>query len=111
MREARGQDLRIIVVGDRAVAAMRRSSGGDFRSNIHRGGKGTAVTLDAETEKFAIEASRCLGLCVAGVDVLESDRGPLLLEVNSSPGLEGIEGATNIDVANEIISEVERISD
>ena len=111
VREARGQDLRIIVVGDRAVAAMRRKSGGDFRSNIHRGGTGTAVTLDAETERIAIEATRCLGLRVAGVDLLESDRGPLLLEVNSSPGLEGIEGATNIDVANEIISEVERICD
>ena len=111
VREARGQDLRIIVVGDRAVGGMHRKSGGDFRSNIHRGGTVPAVTLDADTERIAIEATRCLGLRVAGVDVLESDRGPLLLEVNSSPGLEGIEGATNIDVANEIISEVERISD
>ena len=102
--EAKGADLRCFVVGDRVVAAMRRqAAAGDFRSNLHRGGQASTVKLtDAETEA-ALRAARVMGLGVAGVDLLRSKRGPLVLEVNSSPGLEGIEGVTGIDVAGAII--------
>jgi ribosomal protein S6--L-glutamate ligase len=102
--EAKGADLRCFVVGDRVVAAMRRqAAAGEFRSNLHRGGRASQVKLsEAETET-ALKAARVMGLGVAGVDLLRSKRGPLVLEVNSSPGLEGIEGATGIDVAGAII--------
>lgn len=109
IKEAAGEDLRCFVVGGRIVAAMKRAmSGGDFRSNLHRGGKGTAVVLSAEEEEMALKATKVLGLNVAGVDLLRSDRGPLILEVNSSPGLEGIEQATGIDIADSIIHFVEK---
>jgi ribosomal protein S6--L-glutamate ligase len=102
--EAKGADLRCFVVGDRVVAAMRRQAApGEFRSNLHRGGRATPVTLSEAEIGTSLKAARALGLGVAGVDLLRSKRGPLVLEVNSSPGLEGIEGATGVDVAGEII--------
>jgi ribosomal protein S6--L-glutamate ligase len=102
--EAKGADVRCFVVGDRVVAAMRRQAGeGEFRSNLHRGGKASKVKLSADETATALNAARALGLGVAGVDLLRSRRGPLVLEVNSSPGLEGIEGATGVDVAGAIV--------
>jgi ribosomal protein S6--L-glutamate ligase len=102
--ESKGKDLRAFVVGDRVIAAMRRSAVGDeFRSNVHRGGTTEAVELDAETKRVAVRAAQIMGLRVAGVDLLESDDGPLVMEVNSSPGLEGIEGATGMDIAGAIV--------
>lgn len=102
--ESKGKDIRAFVVGDRVVAAMRRvAQGQEFRSNIHRGGKAEPVDLDPEYERTAIQAAKILGLRVAGVDMLESKEGPQVIEVNSSPGLEGIETCTGIDVAGAII--------
>ena len=102
--EAEGADLRCFVVGDRVVAAMRRQAPeGDFRANIHRGGTAHAVELSAEEVDTALRAARVMGLDVAGVDLLRSARGPLVLEVNSSPGLEGIEGVSGVDVAGAVI--------
>lgn len=106
--ESRGRDVRAFVVGGRVVAAMRRTATGDeFRSNVHRGGTTEPVTLDAAYEEAALRAARILGLHVAGVDMLESEAGPLVMEVNSSPGLEGIEAATGIDVAMAIVKHLE----
>ena len=106
--ESKGSDIRAFVVGGRVVGAMRRQGvEGEFRSNIHRGGHATAIALTPAEEQTAIEAARALGLKVAGVDMLPSDRGPLVLEVNSSPGLEGVEKATGIDIAAEIIKYIE----
>lgn len=106
--EAKGADLRAIVIGGRVVGAMKRQGlEGEFRSNIHRGGNASAVQLTPAEEQTAIDAARALGLKVAGVDMLPSDRGPLVLEVNSSPGLEGIETATGVDIADEIIAYIE----
>lgn len=105
--ESKGEDIRAIVVGGRVVAAMRRKAAeGEFRSNVHRGGSATGVTLDEEYERTAIEAARVLGLNIAGVDLMPSKDGPMVLEVNSSPGLQGIEGATGIDVAGAMIDYV-----
>ncbi|MDI6022359.1 RimK family alpha-L-glutamate ligase [Leucobacter sp. UT-8R-CII-1-4] len=102
--ESRGKDIRALVVGDRVVAAMRRQASGDeFRSNVHRGGSVEAVQLDAAYEQTAVRAAQIMGLRVAGVDMLEGDEGPLVMEVNSSPGLQGIEQATGLDVAGAII--------
>ncbi len=107
--EAEGRDIRIIVVGDRCVAAMMRvAPDGEFRANLHRGGTAVPITLDSETEQLALAAARAHGLSVGGIDIIESERGPLLLEVNSSPGIEGIETATGKDVAGEIIHFLER---
>ncbi len=102
--ESKGADIRCFVVGRKVVAAMRRQgAAGEFRSNLHRGGSATSTKLnDAELET-AVRAAATMGLSVAGVDLLRSNRGPLVLEVNSSPGLEGIEGATGVDVAGAII--------
>ncbi|MVM39299.1 30S ribosomal protein S6--L-glutamate ligase [Spirosoma sp. HMF3257] len=106
--ESKGSDVRAFVIGGRVVGAMKRQGvEGDFRSNIHRGGNAVAVALTPEEEKTATEAARALGLKVAGVDMLQSDRGPLVLEVNSSPGLEGIETATGMDIAALIIAYIE----
>lgn len=106
--ESRGRDVRALVVGDRVVAAMRRvARGQEFRSNVHRGGATEAVELSPEYEETAIRAAQILGLRVAGVDMLEGRDGPQIMEVNSSPGLEGIEGATKIDVADAIIQYME----
>lgn len=102
--ESRGSDIRAFVIGDRVVAAMRRTAQGDeFRSNVHRGGKAEQVELDPAFAETAVRAAQIMGLRVAGVDMLESDQGPLILEVNSSPGLEGIETATELDVAGAIV--------
>ena len=105
--EAKGADLRCFVVGNQVVATMRRQAPkGDFRSNIHRGGTGKAVRASNAEMETAVRAAQVLGLGVAGVDLIRSKRGPLVLEVNSSPGLEGIENATGIDVAGCIIEHV-----
>jgi len=106
--ESRGRDLRALVVGDRVVGAMRRVARvkGEFRSNIHRGGEGEPVVLDRADEELAVRAARVLGLQVAGVDMLESSAGPKLVEVNSSPGFEGLEAATGLDVARAIVEHV-----
>ncbi|MDA0329656.1 MAG: 30S ribosomal protein S6--L-glutamate ligase [Gemmatimonadetes bacterium] len=112
VKEAGGSDVRCIVVGGRVVAAMiRHAAPGDFRSNLHRGGTAEATKLTTHERRTAVRAAKALGLNVAGVDLLRSDRGPLVLEVNSSPGLEGIEGATGVDVADEIIEFVENHAD
>jgi len=106
--ESRGRDIRAFVVGDRVVAAMRRIARGDeFRANVHRGGRTEAVLLPAEYELAATRAAQILGLRVAGVDLLEAADGPKVIEVNSSPGLEGIESATDVDVADAIIGHLE----
>ncbi|MBU8976695.1 MULTISPECIES: 30S ribosomal protein S6--L-glutamate ligase [unclassified Lysobacter] len=105
IEEARGADLRCFVVGGRVVAAMKRQAPkGDFRSNLHRGGTAKGVRASAAEEDVAIRASRVLGLGIAGVDLIRSKRGPLVLEVNASPGLEGIEDASGVDVAGEIVT-------
>jgi ribosomal protein S6--L-glutamate ligase len=104
IREAKGADLRCFVVGGKVIAAMQRQAvDGDFRSNIHRGGTALAVVLTQQETDVAIHAARVMGLGIAGVDLLRSHRGPLVLEVNSSPGLEGIEAASGVDVAGAII--------
>jgi len=106
--ESSGQDIRAIVVGDNVVASMKRiAKPGEFRSNVHLGGRVEDYKLTEQEEKNAIKAAKVLGLSVAGVDLIQSDRGPLVLEVNSSPGLEGIEKATGIDVADKIIQYLE----
>ncbi|MDJ0853147.1 MAG: 30S ribosomal protein S6--L-glutamate ligase [Myxococcota bacterium] len=108
VKESRGRDVRAFVVGNRVVAAMRRvASGDEFRSNIHRGGSAEVVELDEEYTRVAVHAAQIMGLRVAGVDLLEGAEGPVLMEVNSSPGLEGIEAATGVDVAGEIVRLIE----
>jgi ribosomal protein S6--L-glutamate ligase len=108
VQESRGRDIRALVVGDRVVAAMRRVAQGDeFRSNIHRGGRVESVDLSKEFEETAVRAAQIMGLRVAGVDMLESNDGPLVMEVNSSPGLEGIETATQLDIAGAIIDYID----
>lgn len=107
--EAKGGDIRCFVVGGKVVAAMRRQARrGEFRSNLHRGGSAEAVTLSGAEVDVAVRAAAVMGLGIAGVDLLRSRRGPLVLEVNSSPGLEGIEKTTEVDVAGEIIKHLER---
>ena len=102
--ESKGKDIRAFVVGDRVVAAMRRTAEGqEFRSNVHRGGSAEAVDLPDEYRETAVRATQILGLQVAGVDMLEGANGPQIMEVNSSPGLEGIESCTELDVAGAII--------
>lgn len=108
VKESKGRDIRALVVGDRVVAAMRRTAKGDeFRSNVHRGGSVERVDLDPEYERVAVRAAQIMGLKVAGVDMLEGVDGPLVMEVNSSPGLEGIEAATKLDVAGAIIDHID----
>jgi ribosomal protein S6--L-glutamate ligase len=102
--ESKGKDIRAFVVGDRVVAAMRRvAQGQEFRSNVHRGGIAEAVELDDEYKQTAVRAAQILGLQVAGVDMLEGADGPQIMEVNSSPGLEGIENCTELDIAGAVI--------
>ena len=108
VKESKGRDIRALVVGDRVVAAMRRVAQGDeFRSNVHRGGSVEAVELDEEYERVAVRSAQIMGLRVAGVDMLEGHDGPQVMEVNSSPGLEGIETATKLDVAGAIIDHID----
>lgn len=106
--ESKGKDVRVFVVGGKVVAAMRRTaSEGEFRSNIHRGGVGQSIELTKEEEDLAIKTAKVMNLSVAGVDLLQSDRGPLILEVNSSPGLEGIEKYTKVNIAEAIVMHME----
>jgi ribosomal protein S6--L-glutamate ligase len=106
--EAKGADIRCFVVGDKVVAAMKRqAAAGEFRSNLHRGGTAEAVKLTAKEIDTALRSAHVLGLNIAGVDLLRSKKGPLVLEVNSSPGLEGIEAATKVDVAGAMIALLE----
>ena len=106
--EAGGGDLRCFVIGNQVAAAMHRQAPeGDFRANLHRGGKASAVELSTQEINIALRVARTMGLGIAGVDLLRSQRGPLVLEVNASPGLEGIESATGVDVAGAIIASVE----
>ena len=108
IKEAGGSDIRVIVVGGKVIAAYKRQGQeGEFRSNLHRGGEGVKVKLSAKEKKTAIAATKALGLNIAGVDMLRSERGPLVLEVNSSPGFEGVERVTGVDVADQIIAFVE----
>jgi ribosomal protein S6--L-glutamate ligase len=107
--EAKGSDLRCFVVGKKVVAAMQRvASPGEFRANLHRGGSAIKADLSEEEKRIAIRAAGALGLGIAGVDLLRSNRGPLLLEVNASPGLEGIEAASGVDVSAQIIKHLEK---
>ena len=109
IKEAAGSDIRCFVVGDKVVAAMiRTAKEGEFRSNLHRGGEAHLVKLSKEERATAVQAAKIMGLNMAGVDILRSSRGPLVMEVNSSPGLEGIEKATNKDVAAMVIEFLEK---
>jgi ribosomal protein S6--L-glutamate ligase len=109
IREAGGADIRCFVVGEKVVAAMRRQAKeGEFRSNLHRGGTASLIRITPEERSTAVRAARTMGLNVAGVDILRSNHGPVVLEVNSSPGLEGIESATGKDVATMIVQFVEK---
>lgn len=109
IKEARGADIRALVIGGKVVSAMRRQGApGEFRSNLHRGGTAERIRLTPLEEKTAIKAAKTMGLDVCGVDMVESERGPLVLEVNSSPGLEGIEEASGLDIAGKIIGFVEQ---
>ena len=108
IKEAKGADIRAFVVDGKVVGAMKRTAKeGEFRSNLHRGGTSEIIKLKRSERSAAIKAANKLGLRVAGVDLLQSGRGPLILEVNSSPGLEGIEQATNIDIAGKIVEYIE----
>ncbi|PLX84220.1 MAG: 30S ribosomal protein S6--L-glutamate ligase [Desulfuromonas sp.] len=109
IKEAGGSDIRCLVIGDRVVASMiRRGKEGEFRSNIHRGGTAEVVRLTPEERSTAVRAARIMGLNVAGVDILRANHGPVVMEVNSSPGLEGIEKATEKDIAGKIIDCMEK---
>jgi ribosomal protein S6--L-glutamate ligase len=109
VKEASGRDIRVFVVGGKAIAAMQRTgAAGDFRSNLHRGGHAESVKISPEERKTAILAAKSMGLNVCGVDLLRADEGPVVMEVNSSPGLEGIEQSTKVDVASQIIEFLEK---
>jgi ribosomal protein S6--L-glutamate ligase len=109
IKEAGGSDVRCFVVGGRVVATMKRQAApGEFRSNLHRGGSAQSVKITPEERSTAVRAAKTMGLNIAGVDVLRSNHGPVVMEVNSTPGLEGIEKATGIDVAGKIIEFIEK---
>lgn len=109
IKEAGGTDIRALVVGNKVVAAMKRSGAeGEFRSNLHRGGSAQVIKLSPEERSTAIRAAKSMGLNVCGVDMLRSNHGPVVMEVNSSPGLEGVEKATGIDIAGAIIEFIEK---
>ena len=109
IEEAAGADIRAFIVDGEVVGAMKRQGKeGEFRSNLHRGGNATIIKLSRAEKATALLAAKCMGLSIAGVDMLQSKRGPMVLEVNSSPGLEGIETATGIDIAGKIVEYVER---
>ncbi len=108
--EARGADIRAFVIGNKVVGAMKRQGKeGEFRSNLHQGGSGRLIKLSKTEREMAIRAAKAMNLNIAGVDMLQSSRGPLILEVNSSPGLEGIEKATKTDIAEKIVKYVEKL--
>ncbi len=109
IKEAGGSDIRCLVIGDRVIAAMKRQGAeGDFRSNLHRGGNAKLIKITPEERSTATRAANIMGLNVCGVDLLRSKHGPVVMEINSSPGLEGIEKATGIDIAKEIIQFIEK---
>lgn len=109
IQEAKGRDIRCLVVGDEVVGAIeRQAKEGEFRSNLHRGGVATVAEITPQERAIAIKAAQTLGLDVAGVDILRASRGPLVMEVNASPGLEGIEKTTGLDIAGRMIQWVER---
>src|SRR3981081_480531 len=109
INEYNGADIRALVVGRKVVAAMKRKAvAGEFRSNLARGGRATKGRLRPEYRRTALAAARVLGLRVAGVDLIESNEGPMVMEVNSSPGLEGIQKTTNVNVAEAVIEHIER---
>lgn len=109
IHESSGKDIRAIVIGEKVVAAMQRTAPeGEFRSNVHRGSVGEKIILNSEQEEAALMAAEAMGLETAGVDMLFSNRGPLIMEVNASPGIEGIEKATGINVAREFIKHIQR---
>lgn len=109
IKEAKGADIRAFVVDGEVIGAMKRKGKeGEFRSNLHRGGSAEVINLSRSEKSAALKAVKALGLSIAGVDMLQSERGPLILEVNSSPGLEGIEKATGINIAGIIIEYIER---
>jgi len=109
IKEAGGTDIRALVVGGKVVAAMKRTGAdGEFRSNLHRGGSAMAIKISPEERATAIRAAKAMGLNVCGVDMLRSNHGPVVMEVNSSPGLEGVENATGIDIAGKIIEFIEK---
>lgn len=109
IKEAAGKDIRCFVVGDKVVASMQREAvAGEYRSNMHRGGKATMIKPTPEERKMAVKAAKVMGLEVAGVDIIRSKNGPKLLEVNSSPGLEGIEAVTSMDIASLMIEHIEK---
>jgi ribosomal protein S6--L-glutamate ligase len=109
IEEAKGSDIRCFVVGDRVVASMQRTAPeGDFRSNVHQGGTTKAIKITKEERAMAVKASKAMGLKVSGVDIIRANRGSLVIEINSSPGLEGIEKATGVDVAGKMIEFIEK---
>ena len=109
IREANGSDIRCLVVGKKVVAAIeRQAKPGDFRSNLHRGGTASNVDITPLEKEVAIKAALTLGLDVAGVDILRAERGPLVMEVNASPGLEGIETTTGLDIAGMMIDYIQQ---
>lgn len=109
VKESNGEDIRVYVVGNEVVASMKRSSmGKDFRSNLHRGGETSKIVLTKEEREIAIKTAQCLGLDVAGIDLIRSDRGPMVIEANSTAGLEGIEKSTKVNVARKIIKLIQK---
>ncbi len=109
VKEAKGEDIRCLVIGDRVVASMlRKGKEGDFRSNLHRGGSAESIRITPAERSTAVSAAKAMGLNVCGVDLLRSNHGPVVMEVNSSPGLEGVETATKIDIAGKIIQFIEK---
>jgi len=109
IKESSGEDIRAFVVGEKVVAAMmRKAKPGEFRSNLHRGATSQKISLTEEEEQVALKAVKAMGLTIAGVDMLRSSRGPLIMEVNASPGLEGIENTTKVNVAREVIEYIEK---
>ncbi|ARG98112.1 30S ribosomal protein S6--L-glutamate ligase [Legionella micdadei] len=109
IEESRGTDIRCFVIGDKVVAAIKRQAKeGDFRANVHQGGKAIKVKLSPQERAIAVSAAKTMGLKVAGVDLIRSNHGPLVLEINSSPGLEGIEKATHVNIAAKIIQYIEK---
>ncbi len=109
IKEAGGTDIRALVVGGKVVAAMeRKGAEGDFRSNLHRGGSAKTIKISAEERSIAVRSAKAMGLNVCGVDMLRANHGPVVMEVNSSPGLEGVENATGIDIAGKIIEHLEK---
>ena len=109
IKEAGGTDIRALVVGGKVIAAMKRTGAeGEFRSNLHRGGSAQTIKISPEERSTAVRAAKAMGLNVCGVDMLRANHGPVVMEVNSSPGLEGVEKATGIDVASKIIEFIEK---